>query len=300
MTDLDVGDHVVMVFVTACGRCGHCSIGRPNLCTSSWASRSNGTLADGSVHLSQDGAPLLHWSGISSFGQYAVVQRESLVRIPREIPLLDAAVFGCAVITGAGAVLNTARARAGDSVAVTGLGGVGLSAVMGAAVAGAGRVVAVDTNPDKLVLARELGATDIVDAREDDAVQQVLDLTAGGVEHSVDTAGVSIATRNAYDMVRRGGQLITASLPGSDATLQIPLASHASDERRVMGSYMGSSVPQRDIPMLADLFLRGRLPVDKLRSSSMPLDDINEGFERLADARAVRDIVDFDSETATT
>jgi alcohol dehydrogenase len=296
--DLTVGDKVVMVFVNSCGTCEFCAVGRPNLCQSSWTARAEGSLSDGSRKLAVGGEPLHHWSGISSFAEYAVVSRSSLIRIDADIPLLDAAVLGCAVITGVGSVLNTAQVRAGDSVAVTGLGGVGLSAVMGAAVAGASMIVAIDTVPAKLELALELGATHAINGREADAIDQVRDLTRGGVQHSFEMAGVPAATTSAYAMVRRGGQLVIASLPHPDAVLEIPLASHVGEEKRIVGAYMGSSVATRDIPRYAELYRQGRLPIDRLRSAVLPLNDINMGFDRLADGKAVRDVIGFTSALA--
>jgi alcohol dehydrogenase len=293
VTDLNPGDKVVMVFVNACGVCEFCSIGRPNLCQSSWSSRAEGLLAGGARKLAAAGQPLNHWSGISSFAEYAVVARSSLIRIDPAIPLLDAAVLGCAVVTGVGSVLNTAQVRAGESVAVTGLGGVGLSAVMGARVAGAGTIIAIDTVPTKLRLAQELGATHVIDASDLEAVSKVRDITGGGVQHSFEMAGVPAAAASAYAMVRRGGQLVVASLPRPSAVLEIPLASHVGDEKRVVGGYMGSAVPSRDIPRYAELYRQGRLPIDRLRSAVLHLEDINSGFDRLADGRAVRDVVGF-------
>lgn len=291
--DLAVGDHVVMLFVSSCGHCEYCRVGRPNLCRSSWESRGAGTLPDGTRRLSADGRPLNHWSGISSFAEYAVVARASVVRIDAAVPLLDAAVFGCAVVTGVGSVLNTAAVRPGERVAVTGLGGVGLSAVMGAALAGASTVIAIDTVAEKLQLALELGATHAIDARAADARQQVLDLTDGGVDYSFEMAGVKASLEGAYGLVRRGGALVVCSLPAPGVTLDIPMSAHVSDEKQLLGSYMGSAVPARDIPRYVDLYRQGRLPVHRLRSAVLEIDEVNAGFDRLADGRSVRDVVGF-------
>jgi alcohol dehydrogenase len=292
--DIRVGDHVVMVFVSACGRCQDCAAGRPALCQSSWAARADGTLSDGSrKFVDAEGRRLAHWSGISAFAEEVVVARPSVVRIDDDVPLIDAAVFGCAVLTGVGAVVNTARARPGDQVCVTGLGGVGLSAVMGAVLAGASRVVVVDPVPEKRELALALGATDALDARDPEVVGRVLEVTRGGVDHSFEMAGVLAAVHTAYAVARRGGAVVVASLPSPDTTLSIPLAAFVSDGRRLLGSYMGSAIPSRDIPRYVDLYRRGRLPVDRLRSRTLPLADINHGFDRLAEGRAVRDVIDF-------
>ena len=293
VTDIAVGDHVVLVFVSACGTCRPCVSGRPALCERSWSARSAGRLADGTSHLLQDGEPLFHWSGLSAFAEEAVVSRASVVRIDPDVPLLDAAVFGCAVVTGVGAVLNTAGVRPGDTVAVSGLGGVGLSAVMGAVLAGAREVIAIDPVQEKRELAQSLGATQTVDATSGDLIEQVATLTEGGVDYCFEMSGAPVAISNAYGMVRRGGALVIASLPAPSVELALPVASMVSDEKRVLGSYMGSAVPARDIPRYVSLYQRGRLPVDRLRSSVLRLDDVNEGFDRLAEGRAVRDVIDF-------
>jgi len=292
--DLHVGDHVVMVFVSACGTCEPCVAGRPALCRTSWASRADGTLSDGTRRfIDASGERLAHWSGISAFAEEVVVARASVVPIDPAVPLLDAAVFGCAVTTGVGAVLNTAKVQPGDHVAVTGLGGVGLSAVMGAVLAGASRIIALDLEPAKRELALSLGATDAVDPRDPDQLANLIDSTDGGVDVSFEMAGAAAATRTAYGLVRRGGALVLGSLPAPGVALELPQAAFVSDEKRVLGSYMGSSVPARDIPRYVELFQRGRLPVDRLRSATLPLSEINAGFDRLSRGEAVREVIDF-------
>ena len=248
ITDLRMGDHVVMVFVASCGHCLYCNGGRPNLCESSWGARAHGTLQNGARRLRLGQDYLNHYSGLSVFAEYAVVSRNSLVRIEEDIPLEDAAVFGCAVITGVGAVVNTAKVPVGSTVAVVGLGGVGLSAVLGAQVAGAARIVAVDLSDRKLALAQELGATDVVNARNPNHVQAVRDLTSGGVHFAFEMAGVPAAMEAAYAMTRRGGAVVVAGLPDPQQKFAIPVAAFVADERAVVGSYMGSCVPQRDVP----------------------------------------------------
>jgi alcohol dehydrogenase len=294
VTRVRPGDRVVMVFVANCGSCRHCVSGRPNLCEVSWEARINGTLMSGARRLSQAGAPLNHYSGISAFAEYAVTSEASLVRIDPEMPLLDAAALGCAVITGVGSVLWTARVRPGAAVAVSGLGGVGLSAVMGAQLSGAGIIVAVDVKESKLKLARELGATHTIDASATDVVTAVKDLTRGGVDVALEMSGVPESMRSCYDMTRRGGTVVIASLPAPGVTFPVPLASHVADERALLGSYMGSCVPERDIPDLVRLSLAGRLPIEKLRSATLSLDEINEGFDRLRTGVAVRDVIAFE------
>jgi alcohol dehydrogenase len=293
--NLQVDDHVVMVFVSSCGRCRACLSGRPALCSESWANRSTGALSDGTRHLSVGGESLNHTSGISAFAEYAVVSRNSVIRIDPAVPLLDAAVFGCAVITGVGSVLNTAAVREGDDVAVVGLGGIGLSAVMGARVAGAGRIAVVDPAPAKRELALELGATLAVDPMDEDAVARVREHTDGGVDHAFEMAGAPVSATSAYTMLRRGGSLVITALPNPTVTLDLPIAALVSDGHSVLGSYMGGSIPTRDIPHYVDLYLAGKLPVDRLRSRTIRLDEINKGFDRLAAGEAVREVIDLEA-----
>jgi alcohol dehydrogenase len=236
---------------------------------------------------------LNHWSGVSTFAEYAVAAQESLVKIDPTIPLETASVLGCAVVTGVGAVVNSAAVRPGDSVAVLGLGGVGLSAIMGAVVAGASQIVAIDIAEHKLVLAKELGATEALDARDPQLVDRVQELTRGGVDYAFEMSGVQASVANAYAITARGGAVVMSSLPPPDRTFAIPLSAHVAEEKRFIGSYMGSSWAQRDIPRYVDLYLAGRLPIDRLQSSASPLTEINEGFDRLATGEAVRDVITF-------
>ena len=208
--DVKVGDHVCFTFNVSCGRCRRCLEGRPYICERSVTPRAAGQLLSGHHRLHKDGKPVNHQSGVSCFAEYAVVDRGSIVVIDRSLPLDVAALFGCAVVTGVGAVVNTAQVRPGSSVAVVGLGGVGLSGLLGAVLAGAGRIVAIDLSDDKLGLARQLGATDTVNARDADHVKQVRDLTDGGVDYAFDLAGTIKAMETAYLVTRWGGTTVTA------------------------------------------------------------------------------------------
>jgi alcohol dehydrogenase len=203
----------------------------------------------------------------------------------------EAALFGCAVLTGVGAVINTGQIPAGSSVAVVGLGGVGLSAVLGALAAGARRVVAVDVSQDKLDLALSLGATHTVDATDPEATAQVRSLTRGGVEYALEMAGSTRALDLAFGITRRGGTTITAGLPDPSATLPLSPLTLVAEERTLKGSYIGTAVPSRDIPRYIELYQRGRLPVDRLLSGTSPLPDINRGFDLLDAGQAVRHVI---------
>jgi alcohol dehydrogenase len=291
--DLKPGDHVVMVFVPSCGHCLPCSEGRPALCEPGAAANTQGTLLSGARRLSRNGAPLHHHLGVSAFAEYATVSRHSLVKIDPELPLDEAALFGCAVLTGVGAVLNTAQVMPGASVAVIGLGGVGLASLLGAILAGASRVVAIDLAEDKLALARDLGASDTFNARDADCVDQVREATKGGVEFALELAGSVKAMELAYRITRRGGTTVTAGLPPPNHSFAVPQVNLVAEERTIKGSYIGTCVPVRDLPRYIALYRQGRLPVNRLMSGRLSLDEINTGFERLAEGSAVRQVVVF-------
>lgn len=291
--DLAKGEHAVLVFVPSCGHCEPCATGRPALCEPAAAANAAGTLLSGARRITRRGAPVHHHLGVSAFAEYATVSRRSLVKIERNVPLEHAALFGCAVLTGVGAVVNTARVTAGSTVAVVGLGGVGLAALLGAIAAGAARVVAVDLSLEKLALAKQLGATDAFEASAD-AVDKVRDATGGGVDFALEMAGSVKALELAYRITRRGGTTVTAGLPPPQAMLQVPAVNLVAEERTLKGSYIGTSVPLRDLPRYLGLFRRGRLPVDRLLTDRLRLDQINEGFDRLREGKAVRQIITFD------
>lgn len=291
VTDLAIGDHVVLLFVPGCGSCMPCAEGRPVLCEPAAQAGVAGTLLSGAKRLSQDGQPIAHFMGVSAFAEHAVLSRRGVHKIDQSVPLELAALFGCAVMTGVGAVANTAKVSPGQTVAVVGLGGVGLSSVMGAAAAGAARVVAIDLNADKLAMAREFGATDTVNAGDADAVQQVRDLTGGGVDHAFEMVGSAKALEMAYRVTRRGGQTITAGLPANAQAISLPVWHLVAEERTLKGSYMGSCIPRRDIGRYLALHAAGKLPVDKLVTGHLTLDQINEGFDRLARGEAIRQII---------
>jgi Zn-dependent alcohol dehydrogenase len=291
--DLKVGDHVVMVFVPSCGHCLPCAEGRPALCEPGAVANGAGTLLSGGRRLHRGGADVHHHLGVSAFAEYATVSRRSLVKIDKELPLDEAALFGCAVLTGVGAVINTAKVPAGSSVAVIGLGGVGLSSLLGALAVGARRVVAVDLSDDKLGLARQLGATDTFNPGNPGAIEEIKAATGGGVEFAFEMAGSVRAMDLAYKITRRGGTTVTAGLPPPDHTFALPQVNLVAEERTVKGSYIGTCVPIRDLPRYIELYRRGKLPVDRLMSGRLKLEEINLGFDRLHEGKAVRQVVVF-------
>jgi alcohol dehydrogenase len=291
--DLSIGDHVALTFMPSCGACLPCAEGRPALCEPGAAANTIGALLSGARRLSENGQPLHHHLGCSAFAEYAVVSRRSLVRIPRDLPLDVAALFGCAVLTGVGAIVNTAGVRPGQSVAIVGLGGVGLAAVLAAYAAGAAQVIAIDLLDEKLSRASNLGATHTISAADPDAASQVRDLTNGGCDHAVETAGAVQALALAFEVTRRGGTTVTAGLPPPASALSVNVVRLVAEERVLKGSYMGACVPTRDIPRYIALHQAGRLPVQKLLDRRIALDDINDAFDRLASGAAMRQVVMF-------
>jgi alcohol dehydrogenase len=293
VAELAPGDHVVLVFMPSCGHCLPCATGRPALCEPGARANGAGALLSGARRLVCDGVPVNHHLGVSAFAEFAVVAEESCVKVDPALPLDHAALFGCAVLTGVGAVVNTGKVPPGASVAVVGLGGVGLAAVLGAVLSGARQVIAVDLSDDKLIYARQLGATDVVNAGAPDAAARIKAISRGGVEFAFEMAGAVPALELAYAATARGGVTITAGLPHPDRKLSIQAMSLVAEERTLKGSYIGSSVPRRDLPNLVALFQSGRLPVDKLLTHRLRLDEINEGFDRLREGVGVRQVVMF-------
>lgn len=287
------GDHVVVAFVPACGRCRPCRQGRAALCEPGAAANTAGTLLSGARHLHDAaGDPLHHHLGVSAFADHAVVAAESAIGIPDELPFELGALFGCAVLTGVGAVVNAAQITSDDQVAVFGLGGVGMSAVLGARLAGARTIIGVDAVASKLELAERIAGVTAL-AASDDVVDRIRAQTAGGADCAIETVGSAEVLAQAYAVTRRGGSTITVGLPHPDRMLTIPAVSLVAEERTLKGSYLGSSVPRRDIPRFIDHYRAGRLPVEQLLTHRLALEDINEGFDRLARGEAVRQVVVF-------
>lgn len=289
--DLQVGDHVVASFVPSCGHCGPCGQGRPALCEPGAASNGAGTLLGGARRLHRGGLDLNHHLGVSAFAERATLSRRSLVRVDPTLPFEIAALFGCAVITGVGAVVNTASLGHDATVAVVGLGGVGLAALLGARALNARTLVAVDLSEDKLAIARSLGATHVFNAAEAGVEDRIREATGGGVDAAFEMAGSARALELSYRITRRGGTTVSAGLSHPSAQVSISHLSLVAEERTLKGSYLGSCTPERDIPRYIEWYQAGRLPVDRLLSARLTLDDINAGFDALADGRSVRQVV---------
>jgi alcohol dehydrogenase len=289
VTGFAPGDHVVFAFVPSCGTCLPCAEGRPALCEPGAAANTAGVLLGGGRRW---GEHIHHHLGVSGFATHAVVSPRSAVKIDPALPLDIAALFGCAVMTGVGAVVNTARVPPGVSVAVFGLGGVGLASVLGAVASGAWPIVAVDPAAEKRDLALSLGASHALEAGEG-AVAAIRHITASGADFVFESVGSEIVLAQAYDATRRGGTTVATGLPHPSKQLAIPAVSLVAEERTVKGSYMGSAVPLRDLPRFIALYQAGRLPVDRLLTHRIALDEVNEAFDRLADGAAVRQVIVF-------
>ncbi len=271
-----------------------CQEGRPALCEVGAESNTAGTLPSGGVRLHAGEEEVHHHVGVSAFSEYVVVSAKSLIKVEADIPFEKMALFGCAVITGVGAVVNTADIKLGPTVAVVGLGGIGLSALIGAVTAGASRIVAVDINEVKLQQAKELGATDVFNSKDPDVIEQIRDATDGGLDFAFETAGVVPAMEVAYAITKRGGTTVTTGLPDPEAKFSFPYVTLTAEEKSLKGSYVGSCVPSRDIPRFIDLFNQKRLPVDKLVTDIISLEEINEGFDKLAKGESSRILIKFD------
>ena len=288
------GDHIVFSFVPVCGQCMPCMTARPALCEEGAAANNKGELLNGAMRLkNQQQQKIHHHMGVSGFAEYAVVSVKSVVRIDKSLPYTIAALFGCAVMTGVGAVINTARLMLGQTVLITGLGGVGFAALLGAVAGGASKILVADVNKDKLAKAIELGAHEAIDPSQDKAVEKVRDLTHGGVDIGLEFAGVVPALEFTYNATARGGRTVTAGLPHPSKMMQFAPVKLVAEERTLQGSYLGSCIPARDIPAYINLYQTGRLPVDKLLTHILSLNDVNIGFERLAKGEAIRQVITF-------
>ncbi len=278
-----VGDRVVLAFLPACGACVRCLSGEGYLCPNGTAANGRGELLRGGVRLHDDGVEVHHHLGISAFADHAVIDRRSAVKIDHDIPPEIAALFGCAVLTGVGAVLNSAALRSGESVAIYGLGGVGLAALLGAVAGGANPIVAIDPMPEKRSLAIDLGAAAAFAPGAEAGIEPP--------DVVIETVGKAVVLQAAYALARRGGRIVTVGLPNPAEIFSIPAVSLVADGKTIIGSYLGSAIPARDIPRYIGLWRAGRLPVERLLTSVSPMSEINALFDTLASGQAVRQVV---------
>jgi len=290
VTGIKPGDHVVTCLSTFCGSCDFCMRGRPVLCSRQGVERSTGE----PPRISFNGSKVHQFVRLGAFAEKMLVHEHSVVTIRDDMPLDKAALVGCAVTTGVGAVINTAAVTAGSTVAVIGCGGIGLNAIQGAAIAGASRVIAIDLLAWKLEMAKKFGATDTIDASEEDAVAAVKTLISGGVDYAFEAIGLKVAAEQAFAMLGRGGTATVIGMIPEGQNIEIPGDVLMGDEKRLQGSNMGSNRFRIDIPKYIDLYLNGRLNLDDLVSARITLDQVNEGYEALNRGEVARSVIIFD------
>ncbi|HEY5647011.1 MAG TPA: Zn-dependent alcohol dehydrogenase [Pseudomonadales bacterium] len=283
------GDHVITCLSVFCGHCEHCLTGRMSLCQEPETRRGQGQ----EPRISQSGSALQQFANLGSFAELMLVHEHAVAKIREDMPLDRAALIGCGVTTGVGAVIHTAKVEPGATVAVIGCGGVGLSCINGAAIAGASRVIAVDMVPSKLELARKFGATDVVNAKDGDPIEQVKQLTGGGVHYSFEAIGLKITAEQAFGMLRNGGTATVIGMipPGHMVSLHGP---EFLFEKKIQGSFMGSNRFRVDMPRFVELYLQGKLHLDDLVSSHIKLSDINDAFKQLETGEIARNVIMFD------
>lgn len=284
--DVEIGQRVVMTFLPRCGECDACKTDGRLPCTPGTEANNAGVLLGGGVRLHRDGDEVLHHLGVSGFATHAVVNRKSVVPVGSDVPAAVAAVLGCAVLTGGGALLNAAAPEEGDSIAIVGLGGVGVACLLTAVASGVQEIIAVDMSEEKRELALSYGAH---------AAYSPEDMAERGIKttHAVECAGHPAAFTTAFNATAPGGRTVTAGLPSPEQTAEISPLTITGEARTIIGSYLGTSVPARDIPRYEQMWREGRLPVEKLVSATMRLEDINEAMDQLADGRAVRQIIEY-------
>ncbi len=290
-----VGDHVVLNWAPDCGHCYYCLRGKPNLCETFTGPIWEGVMLDGTPRLHRNGGrPVFHYCGLASFAQYAVVPQESCIVVRRDAPLKVAALVGCAVATGVGAAIYTAGVRPGDTVAVIGCGGVGLSILQGAVLCGAETLIAVDTAPAKMQIAREFGATHTILASDGNTADAIRNLTGGrGADHVFEAVGVPAVQEAALSYVRPGGNLILVGLTPMGSGTNLPGAIITRQEKVIKGSYYGTVNASRDFPMLLDLYMAGKLKLDAMITKEYTLSQINQAFDEMLKGDLARGVIVF-------
>jgi S-(hydroxymethyl)glutathione dehydrogenase/alcohol dehydrogenase len=289
VTHVVPGDHVVGCLSAFCGTCEYCIEGRPSLCEGAATMRAAGE----PPRLSKDGEPIAQFVHLSAFAERMLVHENAVVKIRKDIPLDRAALIGCGVTTGLGAALNTAKVRAGQSVAVIGCGGVGLAIIQGCRIAGAGRIIAVDTADWKLDLARSLGATETVSATASNPVAAVADLTSGGVDYAFEAIGLPATVRQAVRMTRKGGTTVMVGVVPAGTNIELPGADIVLRGKSILGCMMGANRFRLDIPRYVELYMSGRLKLDEMISARLPLESINDAFAAMRQGAAARSVIVF-------
>jgi S-(hydroxymethyl)glutathione dehydrogenase/alcohol dehydrogenase len=295
VTSVDVGDHVIPLYTPECGECKFCKSGKTNLCQKIRVTQGQGVMPDGTSRFSKDGRKILHFMGTSTFSEYTVLPEISVAKISKDAPLEKVCLLGCGITTGIGAVLNTAKVQPGTAVAVFGLGGVGLSVIQGAVMAKAGRIIAVDINPDKEQMARQLGATDFVNPKDyDKPIQQVIvDLTDGGVDYSFEAVGNVQLMRAALECCHKGwGESTIIGVAGSGQEISTRPFQLVTG-RVWRGSAFGGVKGRSQLPGMVDQYLQGRIKVDEMITHTMGLEDINRAFDLMHEGESIRSVIHF-------
>lgn len=292
VTSLAPGDHVVMMVSFSCGKCRYCVAGKPTLCVENLPIMSTATLPGGAMRLHKGKDELHHLFGLACYAEYAVVNERSCVKVREDAPLDVVCLLGCGTSTGIGAAINTTGIKPGESIAIFGCGGVGLSAVMGARLAGAGKIIAVDTLDKKLAMANKLGADFMINASQDDPIMKVMELTGGGADYALECIGNVDVMTQAFTSIRYGGKLIVVGMAPLGTSLNIATYEFLLG-KGITGTVQGDINPQIDIPRYIDLYMSGKLPIDKLISKTYSLDEINEAFEALEKGKIIRSVIKF-------
>ncbi|HBK79695.1 MAG TPA: alcohol dehydrogenase [Nitrospinae bacterium] len=295
VTSLKKGDHVVSIWRYSCGACEYCLTARPQLCPKGADMRLNGSLSDGTKRFKIGDTEIGHFLGVSTFSEYSVMSERSAMKIRDDMPLGKAAIVSCAVITGVGAVINAAKVRPGESIAIFGAGGIGLNAVQGAALAGADPIIAVDVFQNKLDMARTFGATHFVNASDENPVERIRELTGGqGAHYAIEAIGNPEAATQAFNCIRRGGTAVMIGITSPQSAAAIPTLDLVTQEKKLVGSLYGSSVPRHMVPRLIELYMAGKLNLDDLLTRSYPLEEINEAYDALIKGEVARSIISYD------
>ncbi|MAE97164.1 MAG: alcohol dehydrogenase [Deltaproteobacteria bacterium] len=293
VTDFAEGDHVIGCISAWCGACPACLAGKPHLCANQFTLTMRP--GDAPPRISRDGDPVLQFANLSSFAEKMLCHERGLVKIRPDMPLDQAALIGCGVTTGLGAALNTARVEPGSTCAIIGLGGVGLAALQGCRIAGAGRIIAIDTQSFKLDLARKMGATDVVNGADGDPVAQVVELTGGGVDYAFECIGLGVTVQQAVGMAKAGGAAVLVGVVPVGEMVELPISFVTLQEKRLLGSMMGSNRFRVDMPRYVEYYLDGRLQLDEMISDRIGLEGVNDAFEKLRKGEAARQVIHFDS-----
>lgn len=297
VTSVQVGDHVIPLYTAECGECKMCRSGKTNLCSAVRETQGKGLMPDGTTRFYKDGEPIYHYMGCSTFSEYTVLPEISLAKVNKEAPLEEVCLLGCGVTTGMGAVMNTAKVEEGATVAIFGLGGIGLSAVIGAVMAGASRIIGIDVNESKFELAKKLGATDCINPKNyDKPIQEVIvELTDGGVDYSFECIGNVDVMRSALECCHKGwGESIIIGVAGAGEEISTRPFQLVTG-RVWRGSAFGGVKGRSELPGYVERYLNGEIPLQDFITHTMPLEDINEAFELMHEGKSIRSVIHFDA-----